>query len=46
MFLSSTKDDRNRDCVLDLIDCEYRLYPIGRLDFDSGGLLLLVMMDN
>lgn len=23
--LSSTKDDRNRDCVLDLIDCEYHL---------------------
>ena len=39
--ISSTKDDRGRTCVVDLIDCDYRLYPIGRLDYDSSGLLLL-----
>ncbi|MBQ0036474.1 MAG: rRNA pseudouridine synthase [Firmicutes bacterium] len=39
--ISSTSDDRGRKTVLDLIDCKYRLYPMGRLDYDSTGLILL-----
>ena len=39
--ISSTSDDKGRTTVLDLIDCKYRLYPMGRLDYDSTGLILL-----
>ena len=39
--LSSVSDDRKRPCVSDLIEAPYRLYPVGRLDFESSGLLLL-----
>ena len=40
-IISSVSDDKGRTCVVDLIDCEYRLYPLGRLDYDSTGLILL-----
>jgi 23S rRNA pseudouridine2605 synthase len=43
-FVSTTSDDKNRKTVIDLIDYEdkdQRLYPVGRLDFDTAGLLLL-----
>ena len=41
-ILSSVKDDRGRITVIDLIkDVNERIYPVGRLDFDSEGLLLL-----
>lgn len=39
--ISSASDDKGRKTVIDLVDSEYRLFPIGRLDFDSSGLLLL-----
>ncbi|MBQ2233010.1 MAG: rRNA pseudouridine synthase [Erysipelotrichaceae bacterium] len=39
--ISSASDDRGRKTVVDLIDSGYRLYPLGRLDYDSSGLLLL-----
>ena len=39
--ISSTSDEKGRTTVTDLIDSPYRLYPLGRLDFDSSGLLLL-----
>ena len=39
--ISSTSDEKNRTTVTDLVDSEYRLYPVGRLDYDSTGLLLL-----
>lgn len=40
--LSSVKDDRGRECVVDLIEgVNARLYPVGRLDYDTTGLLLL-----
>lgn len=40
--LSSVKDDRGRECVVDLIEgVDARLYPVGRLDYDTTGLLLL-----
>ena len=40
-YLSSTSDDRGRKCVTDLIDIEKRIYPVGRLDLISEGMLLL-----
>ena len=39
--ISSVSDDRGRKTVIDIIDCKERLFPIGRLDYDSSGLLLL-----
>ncbi|MCR4634533.1 MAG: rRNA pseudouridine synthase [Erysipelotrichaceae bacterium] len=39
--ISSASDDRGRKTVVDLIDTPYRLYPLGRLDYDSSGLILL-----
>ena len=39
--ISSASDDKGRTTVVDLIDSEYRVYPLGRLDFDSSGLILL-----
>lgn len=39
--ISSCKDDKGRKTVLDYVNEPYRLYPLGRLDFDSSGLLLL-----
>jgi 23S rRNA pseudouridine2605 synthase/23S rRNA pseudouridine2604 synthase len=37
----TTCDQPGRDIVLDLVDLPERVYPIGRLDKDSTGLLLL-----
>jgi len=39
--LSSVTDDRGRTTVIDLIDSSERIYPVGRLDYDSTGALLL-----
>ena len=41
-YLSSTSDDRGRKCVTDLLDgVNARVYPVGRLDLTSEGILLL-----
>lgn len=41
-FLSTVKDDRGRRTVLDLVkEISAKIYPVGRLDFDSEGLILL-----
>jgi len=41
-YLSSVKDDRGRKCVTELVEeAGVRLYPVGRLDMDSEGLLLM-----
>ncbi len=39
--ITSTSDEKNRKTVLDLIDTDKRLYPVGRLDYDTTGALLL-----
>lgn len=39
--VSTTSDDKNRKTVIDLIDTKKRIYPIGRLDYDTTGALLL-----
>lgn len=41
-YLTSMTDDRGRKCVSELVsDVGVRVYPIGRLDLNSEGLLLL-----
>ncbi len=41
-FLSSCSDDRGRKTVIDLVQInDKRLFPVGRLDLDTEGLLLL-----
>ena len=41
-YLCSTTDDRGRKCVTDLLDgVSARVYPVGRLDLISEGILLL-----
>ena len=39
--LSTTADDRGRRTVLDFVETDSRLFPVGRLDFHSEGLILL-----
>ncbi len=39
--ISSASDDRGRKTVTDLVDSPYRLFPLGRLDYDTSGLILL-----
>lgn len=39
--ISSVKDDRNRKTVIDVIGIKEKIFPIGRLDYDTSGLLLL-----
>ena len=40
-YISSTKDEAGRKTVLDLINSNIRVYPVGRLDYDTSGLLLI-----
>lgn len=39
--LSAASDDRGRRCVTDLVPTEARVYPVGRLDADSEGLIIV-----
>ena len=39
--ITSTSDDKGRTTVVDLIDTTSRIYPVGRLDYDTTGALLL-----
>ncbi|AQW22101.1 pseudouridine synthase [Lentilactobacillus curieae] len=40
--ITSVSDDKGRKTVLDYFkDVEYRIYPVGRLDYDTSGILLL-----
>ena len=41
-FVTTAQDEKGRRTVLDLVkDCPVRVYPVGRLDLNSEGLLLL-----
>jgi len=41
-YLTTVKDDRGRKTVMDLMaSVPERVYPVGRLDYDSEGLLIL-----
>lgn len=39
--ISSVKDDKDRKVVTDYIEVEQRVFPVGRLDYDTSGLILL-----
>lgn len=38
--LCTLHDEHGRNMVTDLIDCKERIYPVGRLDYDTTGLLI------
>ena len=40
-IVSTARDDRGRPTVVSLVGAQERLYPVGRLDADSEGLLLM-----
>lgn len=40
-YITSLKDEKGRKTILDLVNIKERIFPIGRLDYDSSGLLLL-----
>ena len=40
-YVTTVSDDQNRRCVMDLLEgVEERVYPVGRLDMNSEGLLI------
>ena len=40
-YVTTNSEQFGRKSVLDLIDTDYRIFPIGRLDMNTDGLLLL-----
>ena len=39
--VTSAKDEKGRICVTDIVKCGTRVYPVGRLDLNSQGLILM-----
>lgn len=39
--ITSVSDDKERKTVVDLVQIDTRIYPVGRLDYDTTGALLL-----
>lgn len=39
--VTTVKDDKDRKTVFDFINVDKRLFPVGRLDYDSEGMLIL-----
>ena len=40
-YVTTLSDEKGRPNVTQLVQCDTRVYPVGRLDMDSEGLLLL-----
>ena len=40
-YICSLNDEKGRNVVTDLIETKERIYPVGRLDYDTTGLLIL-----
>jgi len=40
-YITSANDERGRKTVLELVDVSERIFPVGRLDADTSGLLIL-----
>lgn len=39
--ITSTSDEKHRKTVMDIVKSKKRIYPVGRLDYDTSGILLL-----
>ena len=39
--ICSAHDDKGRKTVVDIIETDIRIYPVGRLDYDTTGLIIL-----
>ena len=39
--ITTVSDDKERTTVVDLIDTKKRIYPVGRLDYNTTGILIL-----
>ena len=39
--VTTTNDEKGRKTVVDLINTNTRIYPVGRLDYDTTGILIL-----
>lgn len=39
--ICSVSDDKGRKTVVDIVNSEIRIYPVGRLDYDTTGLIIL-----
>ena len=39
--ICSSKDTHDRPCVVDLVDADVRLFTVGRLDYETEGLIFL-----
>jgi len=40
-YLTTARDPRGRKIVMDLVNVKERIFPVGRLDYDTEGVLLL-----
>ncbi|MEG8947405.1 pseudouridine synthase [Rosettibacter firmus] len=40
-YITTTSDEKNRKKVTDLIKTNYKIFPVGRLDYDTTGVLIL-----
>ena len=40
-YISTTSDEKDRRKVIDLLPKDKRIFPVGRLDYDTSGVLLL-----
>lgn len=40
-YICSLSDEKNRKIITDLIDTDIRVYPVGRLDYDTTGAIIL-----
>lgn len=40
-YICSAKDEKGRETVIDIVKVKERIYPVGRLDYDSSGLIIL-----
>ena len=40
-YITTVREQFNRKKVVDLVDVPYRIFPVGRLDYNTSGLLIL-----